>query len=60
MTMQNVAAKKSMKYPRAIMPILRLMKADVYRSWCLSNSFLRISSALKALMVVRPSKDEFI
>lgn len=52
--------KTSIKKATAFIEILRVMKADVYRSWCLSNSSLRICSALNALIVVSPSNEELI
>lgn len=52
--------KKFTQNPKLSIEMFDVNKVDVYKSWLWSNSFLRMCSARKALMVVKPSNEELI
>lgn len=55
----NMVHRKSTINPNALEAHKAVKCADVYKSWCLSNSSIKISCALYALMVVIPSREAF-
>lgn len=50
---------KSNQYPNALEVAIKLNQAELCKSWWLSNSFVKISSAPNARIVVSPNKDAF-